>query len=156
VERERVPGERDRIVGGVERGVDPREPGHQIVAGAHHGPAQREAVGHAEQLVVVADGLLVERVDERPSVQLDRHPTLTLERDQRFSHRDAADPERGRDVILRHPLTRAQLAVEDHPADQRCRLVATAATRRPALVRQRWVGSLHDGLRARLATELFI
>jgi hypothetical protein len=86
---------------------------------------------------VVADRALVEGVHERPPVQLDGHPALAIEGDERLAHRDAADPELLGDPVLGDTFTRAELAVEDPTPDRPRRLVAAAAAdeRDPAITR---------------------
>ncbi len=82
------------------------------------------------------DRLLVDGVDERAPVQLDPHPPFALERNQAFSHGDAADAQRVGHLVLGDALARPQLAVEDQPADVERRLLPTAPADQPRAGRE--------------------
>ena len=109
---------------------------------ARHRAAGREPVDQTQQLVVIAQRVLVEAVHERAAVRRDREPPLAVERDDRLAHRDAAHPQLARDVVLVDPVTLAELAVEDQrphmdrhqvaaagPVDERHRREAGASPR---------------------------
>src|ERR687897_1435704 len=81
--------------------------------------------------------LLVEGVDERAAMHLDRDPALALERDQRLAHRDAADAQSLCDLLLGDPLARAEPAVEDEAPDVDDRVLPAALPRRMVGGRER-------------------
>ena len=129
----------DGRVGGRELLLRVAQSREVVGAGPFGGAPCREPVDQPEQLVVVAQRVLVEPVHERAPVRRDGQPSLAVERDDRLAHGDAAHPESLGDLVLAHTIALAQLAVEDHRADVHGDEIATAAPvdereRREALV----------------------
>ena len=93
------------------------------------GPTRRESVDEPEQLVVVAQRVGVEPVDERTAVRRDGEPALAIEGDDRLAHGDPAHARavgRCRPGATRSPWRSSPLKISD--ADVDGDEVAAAAT----------------------------
>ena len=102
------------------------EAGQHVGVAALGGPTRGETVDQPEELIVIADDLLVEGVDEGSPVQFGGHPTLALEGDDRFANRYPADTHRLGHCVLRQPHAFLQLSVEYQATNVGGRLFAAS------------------------------
>ena len=112
-----------RFFAAAQRAQDAVELSQDAWGRVGRGARRGDAVQNAVQLVVLADGVFVEPLDECPAVITRGQQAVVLELDDGLLHRNATHPKAGSDLVAVDAVTCAQLAGQHQVKDVRNDLV---------------------------------